>query len=159
MSIQTEGLSVGGQHPESNTLDTYFGPDGKFTPEHVSNLFFNSFRFSQGEPNIQHQVFRYLQENYGDHLSSALINQGTALTIPRITSYITKGTKHAVRGPALIQTNVEAERENWKTIFNDGPGSPPYDPQEMLASILVREAGLVSNGGRPRSSEDETGGS
>ena len=151
------------EHPiktqeQAEPAEAFIAADGKFTPEHVARLFFESYRFSQGSPGIQQQIFQFLNERFGDRITPDLIEQGATLATPRISAFVTSGTKHNDTPHSEVSGSVETEQRVWRSILTGGSiPAQPYNPHEMLSSMLVREAKFVEDGGRPyRADETST---
>lgn len=124
-----------------------------YTPQEVSKLFFNSFRFSQGEPGIQQLLYNYLCKEYGDRLSSRLIQDGIEIAAPRIEKFVSAGVSHTVREEDRIKDTIDEERQKWLAtldVHNSGK-EMVFDTKETLKQILARETRfLVRGSGRPR---------
>ncbi|MCX6727940.1 MAG: hypothetical protein NTX11_03975 [Candidatus Saccharibacteria bacterium] len=158
MANNNEGLTRHNQQEQSAPAEAFIAADGKFTPEHVAQLFFESYRFSQGNPAIQQQIFQFLNERFGDRITPDLIEQGATLATPRISAFVTSVTKHADTPHSVVSGSVETEQRVWRSILTGGSiPAQPYNPHDMLSTMLVREAKFVEDGGRPdRSDETNT---
>lgn len=125
---------------EANTT-----PDGKFTPEHIGRLFFESFRFSQGNPAAQERIFQYLSERFGAKLSPELIDQGVSMAAPRIIGFVSRGIKHASRGSSQSNLTINNERNDWiQAQQQDETETSRYDPLELLKLVLERDNGYAT---------------
>lgn len=149
--IQPDSPSLG----EPNELDAYIGPDGKFTPEHVSKLFFDSFRFSQGSPNLQGFIYRYLVENYGDKLSPELIADGAEIAKPKIARYVAGGGH--IQQLESVDEPIDQECHAWQYALDSDSSQDKFDPHDMLATLLIRESYFADwSDGRPRDAQKAT---
>lgn len=145
-------MSEGAHSPKStDPLEAYTTPDGLFTPEHTGQLFFNSFRFSQGNSDLQLKLFSYLAERYGLRFSPELVEEGVAMVAPRIQKFATKGTMHSQREDRSVKLTIDQEKSNLLSALESLSMSPAtFNPLETLEEILYRDAKYVIGRGRDR---------
>lgn len=153
----------------------------QLTTEHAANLLFSSFRFSQGNPDLQELIFRYLRIAHpewaiqGDYSDLPNLNNSLNRVFKEAETYVLKSGKtqyHPLKGKEESE-NIDEERMNrvfgaeMSTMENilfghwDQEKVPPegwakdYIVQSLAQGIVERDYYfLVEHGGRDRQGGD-----
>lgn len=147
------------------------------------DLLISSFRFSQGLPALQREIFRYLHDIYPNSgIDDSTKNSITTEAMPTIRRFLKHTPEKAANiNPAPIilhsylfpdtptnttsiddvDTKIEKEAKNriddMQEIFNTDPGKNPFSIHSIIRDIVARDFKfLYEKNGRPRNNPDQT---
>ena len=128
------------------------------TKDKMAKLFFLSYRFSQGVPDLQKRIFVYLAYMHPKWtMSEAVLEEIRGISAPRIKSFLEAPKEVAVHETEeleKIDNNINEDLKNMADVFNMN-----YEELESRKDFLDKLAGfiiardynfLVTLEGRPR---------
>jgi hypothetical protein len=134
--------------------------DQELAPEYAGRILFNSFRFSQGDPVLQHQIFAYLHEIRPNWRIDVPQEEALKATAKKLHEHVAVGARPAGER-AILHTMIEStdfgseldSAISWlKKTFSGEPIGHYNGIRFIVDKIITRDANylLYTDGGRPR---------
>ena len=109
----------------------------ELTPQKLWQLFFNSYLFSQGDADLQGDIFKWLHLRHPewritDEHKKYILNTG----VGRISRYM--GGKHHSEIGNEILSNMDGELKAMKFIFNEIPSQSKEDLENTKKELIEK---------------------
>lgn len=117
-----------------------------FSPAKLARINFESFRFSQGSPELHPLIMQYLRGKYGDRMSDDAIAESLLLTAPSVEKFVNNDKVHAPTD-ATVADQMQKISSYWKDARNIGPEAVPQIVTRILRKSLERDYLKLAVGG------------